>query len=116
MNGSDLPDDNPKTAYGAAKVPLHLLPPAALEAEAWVMGLGAEKYGPWNWRDQRVSTSVYVGAAMRHLQAYWSGVTLDSESGQSHLAHVRACMGILLDAAEQDMLNDDRPPTGSRLL
>ena len=35
------PDDNPKTAFGVKKIPLHLIPPVAMEAEAGAFGLGA---------------------------------------------------------------------------
>jgi hypothetical protein len=103
------PDDNPKTAFGAQKTPLHLIPPPALLAEAEVFGLGAKKYGAYNWRQHTVSASVYQAAALRHMLAWWEGEDVDPESGQSHLAHARACMGIVLDAAAYGKLNDDRP-------
>lgn len=103
------PDDNPKTAEGLKKTPLHLIPPVAMQAEALVMGLGAKKYGAFNWREHQVSSSVYYSAALRHLLAWYDGETVDPESGQSHLAHVRACMGIVLDAEAKGKLNDDRP-------
>jgi hypothetical protein len=44
---------NPKDAIGDTKTPLHLVPKVAVAAMAWVMGLGAKKYGPYNWREQR---------------------------------------------------------------
>jgi len=103
------PDTNPKTVYGIQKTPLHLIPPPALSAEAEVFGLGGRKYGPYNWREHTVSASVYQAAALRHLLAWWEGEDTDPESGQSHLAHARACLGILLDAAHHGKLNDDRP-------
>jgi len=106
---SEAPDSNPKTAFGIQKTPLHLVPPPALIAEAEVFGLGARKYGPYNWREHSVSSSIYQAAALRHLMAWWEGQDIDPESGQSHLAHARACLGILLDAAAHGRLNDDRP-------
>lgn len=107
-----LPDTNPKTAFGVQKTPLHLIPAPALLAEAEVFGLGAKKYGAYNWREHSVSASVYVAAALRHLLAWQERQDTDAESGQSHLAHVRACMGILLDAGHHGKLNDDRPIGG----
>jgi hypothetical protein len=104
-----LPDTNPKTAFGVQKAPLHLIPPAALLAVAGVMGLGAKKYGAYNWRQHAVSASVYQAAAMRHLLAWWGGEEVDPESGESHLAHAIACCAIVLDAAAVAKLNDDRP-------
>lgn len=111
-------DANPKDIIGAAKPPLHLIPPAAEIAESLVMGLGAKKYGPYNWRDKKVRASVYVSAAKRHMASWFDGESKDVESGQSHLAHVRACMGILLDAEATGNLLDDRPKPGaaSRLI
>jgi hypothetical protein len=43
------------------------------------------------------------------MNAWWDGQDIDPESGQSHLAHVRANMGILLDAEANGCLQDDRP-------
>lgn len=103
------PDDNPKTAKGRKKVPLRLLPTAALRAWAWVQKHGADKYGEWNWRKHRVSRSVYYEAALRHLTQMWDGEDADAESGQPHEAHVMACMAIILDAKTSGTLNDDRP-------
>ena len=57
---SDLPDNNPKTIYGIQKPSLGLIPLAALEAAAGAHQLGADKYGPWNWREKQVAASVYL--------------------------------------------------------
>jgi hypothetical protein len=107
-----LPDDNPKTKYGHLKAPLHLVPASAVIEEAWVMQLGARKYGAFNWRAKTVSATIYQAAALRHLLAWFEGEDVDAESGRSHLAHVRACMAILIDAERCGRLNDDRPNAG----
>lgn len=106
------PDDNPKTIHGIKKPPLHLCSPVAMIQWAGAMGLGAHKYGPYNWREKTVSSSVYVAAAMRHLQAYWDGEDLDPESNAAHLGHAMACCSIIMDAASIGKLNDDRPLPG----
>lgn len=103
---------NPKDKIGRTKPALHLIPGTALVQEARVMKLGAEKYGPYNWRGKTVAASVYVSAALRHLHAWFDGEDLDDESGASHLAHARACLGILIDAGAQGKLVDDRPEPG----
>ena len=102
------PDGNPKSKFGIQKCPTHLVPPKAISEEAEVFGLGARKYGPYNWRDDAVSASVYYAAMLRHLFAWWDGEDVDAESGRTHLAHVRACAAILIDAAAHEKLNDDR--------
>lgn len=103
---------NPKDVLGLRKPPLRLVPPALLIFVAKVMGLGARKYGAYNWRTLRVRKLVYIEAAMRHLMAVIDGEDTDPESGMPHEAHVAACMGILLDAQALGVLIDDRPPKG----
>jgi hypothetical protein len=48
-----LDTTNPKDAFGLKKPPLRLIPAAALLYMARVFGLGATKYGPYNWRRSR---------------------------------------------------------------
>lgn len=105
--------ENPKDSIGITKPNLNLVPPVANIIESVVMGLGAKKYGPYNWRESGVKASIYVAAAQRHLAQWLDGETTDPESGVSHLAHVRACMGIMLDADSIGKLIDDRPPKGA---
>lgn len=103
---------NPKQRYGDAKVPIGLFPPVAILYGALACKQGAEKYGPYNWRDKTVEAMTYVHAAERHLMAWADGEDLDPESGQPHLGHVLACLAILADATEQGNLIDNRPPAG----
>ncbi len=105
-------DTNPKTAFGAVKAPMGLIPVSALVHEAEVFRLGAKKYGPLNWRKNPVSASTYLDASFRHWALFLDGQDNDPESGASHLAHVRACMAILIDAKEHGTLIDDRPTPG----
>ena len=107
------PDDNPKTAIGSTKVPLHLVPPSAKHFLALAFKDGAEKYGPYNWREHKVSASIYYAAAQRHIDAWWDGEDLSSDAKVHHLGHAMACMAILLDAMTVDKLNDDRPLAGA---
>lgn len=100
---------NPKDLIGVKKLRLDLIPAAAERAEAHVLALGAQKYGEWNWRQNKVNASIYVAAARRHLLDWFAGIDNDHESGVSHLGHVRACMAILLDAEATGNLIDDRP-------
>ena len=100
--------NDPKGAAGALKTPLGLIPPFAMEQTAWAHKLGAEKYGPFNWRKTGVCASTYVNAILRHLNAWRDGETVDPESGISHLAHVACSCNILLDAGFCGTLQDDR--------
>ncbi|MFL9582382.1 dATP/dGTP diphosphohydrolase domain-containing protein [Stenotrophomonas sp. AB1(2024)] len=107
------PDNNPKTAVGATKVPLHLVPPSAKHYLALALADGARKYGPYNWRDSKISVSVYVAAMHRHIDAFWDGEDFAEDSGVHHLAHAMACLALLLDANGVGMLQDDRPTPGA---
>lgn len=111
-----LPDDNPKSKFGTKKAPtFSVIPMSAILVEGQVMALGAAKYGPFNWREKNVAASVYLDAAMRHLVALNAGEDNDPESLVSHAGHVRACMGIFIDAIEQGCLIDDRPKNKGEL-
>lgn len=107
------PDDNPKTAVGAKKVPLHLVPPAASHFMALAFADGAVKYGPFNWREHRVSASVYYAAMRRHMDAWWDGEDVSPDALVHHLGHAMACCAIVLDAMTVGKLNDDRPLPGA---
>lgn len=99
---------DPKGEAGATKCPLWLLPSKAIEEVAFVLALGAKKYGPWNWRQNKVKASIYISAIMRHLNSWRDGEDNDVESGKSHLAHIAANCLILMDAALFGKLVDDR--------
>lgn len=109
---NSYPDGNPKTVHGEAKPSPALIPGSAVIELASVFGLGAKKYGPYNWRDKPVSSTVYVNAAIRHLYSFLDGEDIDPESGRSHLAHAMACCAILIDAKACGTLNDNRPTPG----
>lgn len=113
MDAVGYPDDNPKTIIGTKKPPLHVVPPVAMFHLGQAMADGEAKYGLMNWREHRVSASVYYNAAMRHMMAWWDGENRASDSGVHHLAHAMACSAILLDAESIGQLNDDRPLAGN---
>jgi hypothetical protein len=107
---------NPKDRTGSVKVPLDLLPPAALAHAAMAHRDGAIKYGPYNWRTTGVRASVYIAACMRHLQL-WSSERQEvaDDSKVHHLGHAIACLNIILDAQASGKLVDDRPDVDSGL-
>lgn len=107
--GDPEPNQDPKGVEGDKKTPLQLLPPVFMAAVAWALKTGFIKYGPWNWRKQKVECQTYVGAIRRHLDAWQDGQDIDPESGLNHLAHVGACVAIILDAEANGTLVDNRP-------
>lgn len=103
---------NPKDLVGRAKIDLSLFPPAGFIHGAHAFMDGARKYGPYNWREKRVSARVYLSAAMRHLNDFLDGEDRALDSEVNHLGHAIACCAIILDAFETGNLIDDRPVKG----
>ncbi len=109
----ELVDNNPKTRVGALKAPVHLVPFLAILELASAFADGAKKYAPFNWREEKISVSVYQGAIMRHLAAYIDGEDIAPDSGVHHLSHIMACCAMMRDAESVGMLIDDRPTKGA---
>lgn len=104
---------NPKDKLGVKKVPINLVPAAGIIHEADAFRDGGAKYGPYNWRKNKVIASIYVAAAWRHMMAWFDQrEETASDSGVHHLGHARACLNILLDAQATGNLIDDRPEGG----
>lgn len=112
-SGGIVPTDaNPKQAYGDKKVPLALVPAAAIIGMARAFKEGARKYGPFNWRTKKVEAMTYAHAAMRHLLSFVDGEDIDPESGNEHIDHAMACLAILKDAKATGNIVDNRPEKG----
>lgn len=93
------PSPDPKKAAGEKKCPMHLLPPTAEELICEILGHGADKYGPFNWRlSDGLQMKTYVAAFRRHINAIARGEWLDPDSGKPHIAHIGAAACVLLDA------------------
>lgn len=104
---------NPKDLVGAKKAPLGLVPPALEIGASEAMENGANKYGPFNWREKPVEYMTYLVAMKRHIAALIDGEDFAADSGIHHLHHIAAGAGILIDAKgiPGDLI-DNRPPKG----
>jgi hypothetical protein len=99
---------NPKDmASATTKLPLHLFPATAVAAGSVKLFAGMLKYGLGNWRHDGARASVYVGAALRHIQDYQEGHDLDTD-GECNLAGALASIAILIDSRAAGVLVDDR--------
>lgn len=105
------PIENPKAAAGAEKVPLFLLSSIAKAKWALAQFAGMAKYGAWNWRAAGITTSTYLSAMERHMDAFKEGEDFDPVDGTDHLGNIMACAAILIDARAAGKLTDDRPPS-----
>ena len=99
---------NPKDRIGRQKPSLSFCPTRPILDMADAARHGAGKYGPFNWRTERVSTCVYLNAVFRHLCRLLEGEDDDKDSGLPHEAHIMAGMAILLDARQTGNVDDDR--------
>lgn len=82
--------------FDGEKVRYELVPPKAIKAVAEVLTFGASKYGANNWMNVD-NPDRYVGALMRHLEAYRSGEIKDPESGLPHLHHAATNVAFLIE-------------------
>ena len=93
--------------YDQGKPDLSLLPRELLEETARAFEFGAKKYGRSNYK-KGMDWHRVTASAMRHLVAFGNGEDMDSESGLSHLAHLGACVGMLLYYTKNKVGKDTR--------
>jgi hypothetical protein len=102
---------NPKNRAAKKRIKIGLLPAAGVIHGAHACMFGAAKYGPYNWREEKIALMEYASAAMRHIQDW-----IDGEDGAPneahHFGHVIAGLSIALDAIELGSCIDDRPAKG----
>lgn len=104
--------NNPKDRYGLSKVPFSLIPQPAKVLMAMGLSIGAEKYGPYNWRVEPVQGRIYLEAAERHLNLLLDGEDFDRDTGIHHGAFVLSTIAIYIDAMVHGTLIDNRPLAG----
>jgi len=103
--------ENPKQPQGnkfdQQKPRMDLLDPWALEGLANVLGFGAQKYAPNNWRNG-IEYSRIIAAMMRHLSSIQRGEDTDPESGLPHIDHLGCCWMFLSNYMKTNPSLDDR--------
>jgi hypothetical protein len=104
-------DTNPKDAVGTKKWRQFMVVPRQV---LWEVGVGmlegALKYGRHNYRAAGVRASVYVDAAIGHLDQFVEGEDVDRDSGVSHITKAICSLVVLRDAQMNGFWEDDRPP------
>lgn len=95
------------------KIDFTMLPVSALEEEAKVWMMGAEKYGRDNWKQLWGDDTyqVVLASMLRHTFSLLSGEKVDGESGLHHAAHIRANAAMLLEyeRKQKDTKKYDNP-------
>ena len=94
--------DQGKTRYD-------LIHTGSLKDLADVLTFGSKKYDDDNWMKVDAWKRRYYSAAMRHLQSWYSGDTLDEETGLPHLAHAMCCLMFLNELTKKDIDKDSTP-------
>jgi hypothetical protein len=61
---------------------------------AKAFGLGADKYGKYNFRDPGMDYTRLLAAAIRHLQLELAGIETDKESSLDHWMHAGASIAM----------------------
>lgn len=111
---------NPKDAIGSVKLPLHLWPAEATALGCLGMLEGKLKYGRNNFiAGDGVVASIYIDAAKRHIDAWFSGEEVSDDTNNDHLGNALACLAIIVKTRAHGKLIDDRdfaPNTGYRKL
>lgn len=111
-SNANILGNNPKDRYGLAKVPFSLIPSSALVFMGMGLKIGAQKYGPFNWRIEPVQGRVYLEAALRHLLLLLDGEDFDRDTGIHHGAFVLSTVAIFLDSLVQGTQIDNRAVAG----
>jgi hypothetical protein len=114
INRTDEKPNNPKDKMGALKLDPTLIPVTALIGVMECMANGAEKYGPYNWRnpDKKVGVKGYLAGGMRHILSYLDGEECAPDSIFHHIDHAISGLLVLRDAQRNGFAIDDRPAKG----
>jgi hypothetical protein len=92
------------------KLPMHLIPPEALESLAEVLRYGASKYDDRNWERGFPMMEACYACCQRHLLAWSKGIDLDDESGLHHIDHALTNLAMLVTFIRRNRTDlDDRP-------
>lgn len=89
------------------KAKIHLIPTEAILGMAFALGMGAKKYGAYNFRGGIEYTRI-IDSLMRHTLAFLAGEDNDPESGLPHTHH------ILANAAMIEFMRVNRPECDDR--
>ena len=99
--------DGKAKRHNVNKPDLSLIPLKLLEDEARVWQHGAIKYEKNNWMKGQ-KWSVPLASALRHLAKWQAGQDIDSESGESHIAHAIANLHMITLYMRTYKSGDDR--------
>lgn len=107
MAGNEGSGENMKVDAAKGKLRWSLLSWSFIREMVEVMEHGTEKHAPNDWQ-KGADYSLYFDALQRHINAWWSGETIDPDSGKHHLTHAACCCMILVWYSKKGVGKDDR--------
>lgn len=87
------------------KIRFELVPPTLIQGVGEVLTFGAKKYTTNGWQTVDNAESRYMGALLRHINAYQQGEECDPESGLHHLKHAATNIAFLIHFKENQNTN-----------
>lgn len=108
-SAGDLELNEQGLKFDDGKLPIHLIPPEAIDAMAERLRFGAKKYGEHNW-SKGIKFSKLFSATMRHAWAHWRGEDIDKDSGLCNLSGVLINVAFMIAFTRRGRKDlDDRP-------
>lgn len=98
-----------KKEYSKGKSKIHYIPAEIILGMGHAFEMGAEKHGPYSFRDNPIDYTELIDSTMRHLLAFMNGEDNDPESGLPHLWHAGCNIGMLEWTRVNAPEKDDRP-------
>lgn len=98
-----------KKEYSKGKSKIHYIPTEIILGMGHAFEMGAEKHGPYSFRDNPIDYTELIDSASRHLLAFMDGEDLDTESGLPHLWHCACNIAMLEWTRVNASEKDDRP-------
>jgi hypothetical protein len=87
---------------------LDLIPTSLISNVGRVLTFGANKYADRDW-EKGIDWNRVYGAALRHMNEFWSGNDIDADSGCPHLACAITELAFLLEFMTTHRELDNRP-------
>lgn len=94
--------------HDSEKPAVQYIPMEALFEMGKAYGFGARKYGGYNFQHTGLEVTRCLAAATRHIFQFIAGEDKDKESGESHLGHAMAAIGMAIYTLAHHPAKDDR--------
>ena len=94
--------------HDEGKCRVDLVPTSLIRSVADILAFGAQKYSEYNWQKGMPWRKLY-GSIQRHMMSWMDKEDIDPESGLPHLAHAACDIAFLIEYAQKQLGEDNRP-------